>query len=41
MDLVVGKQGGSGAVLLTIVERKTRHLIIRKLPNGQSDIYRT
>ena len=33
MDLVVGPQGCSGAVLLTIVERKTRHLITRKLPN--------
>ncbi len=31
MDLVVGSQGGSGTVLLTIVERKTRHLITRKL----------
>jgi len=33
MDLVVGSQGGSGTVLLTIVERKTRHLITRKLPD--------
>jgi IS30 family transposase len=33
MDLVVGKQGGTGSVLLTIVERKTRHLITRKLPD--------
>ena len=29
----MGPQGCSGAVLLTIVERKTRHLITRKLPN--------
>ena len=41
MDLVVGKQGGSGAVLLTIVERKTRHLITRKLPDKtQSSVHK-
>jgi IS30 family transposase len=33
MDLVVGPQGASGTVLLTIVERKTRYLITRKLPD--------
>ena len=32
IDLVVGKQGSRGA-LLTIVERKTRKLIVRKLKN--------
>lgn len=32
MDLVVGPTGSKGA-LLTMVERKTRHLIIRKLPD--------
>jgi len=31
MDLVVGKQGGSKAVLLTITERTSRREIIRKL----------
>jgi len=33
MDLVVGPKGGSKAVMLTLVERKTRHLVIRKLPD--------
>ncbi len=33
MDLVMGPQGGSGTALLTIVERKPRHLVIRKLPD--------
>ena len=31
MDLVVGPQRASGSALLTIVERKTRHLITRRL----------
>lgn len=33
MDLVIGKTGGSKAVLLTLTERKSRREIIRKLPN--------
>ena len=33
MDLVVGPRKGGGAALLTIVERKTRHLITSKLPD--------
>lgn len=33
MDLVVGKTGGSKAVLLTMTERTSRREIIRKLPN--------
>ena len=33
MDLVVGKAGGSKAVLLTLTERKSRREIIRKLPD--------
>lgn len=33
MDLVVGKKGGSKAVLLTITERTSRREIIRKLPD--------
>ena len=33
MDLVVGPVCGSGSVLLTLVERKHRHVIIRKLPD--------
>ena len=33
MDLVVGKQGGSGAVLLVLTERKIREEIIIKLPD--------
>jgi len=33
MDLVVGPARGSGAALLTMVERKHRHAIIRKLPD--------
>jgi IS30 family transposase len=37
MDLVVGPQGGSGTALLTIVERKTRYLITRKLPDKTQD----
>ena len=42
MDLVVGSQGGSGTVLLTIVERKTRHLITRKLPDKtQRSVHKT
>lgn len=31
MDSVVGKQGGSGAALLVLTERKTRQEIIRKI----------
>lgn len=37
IDLVVGPQGGSKAVLLTLVERKTRMTIIRKLPDKTQD----
>ncbi len=33
MDLVVGSRKGGGAALLTIVERKTRHLLARKIPD--------
>ena len=33
MDLVVGPARGSSAALLTLVERKHRHLLIRKLPD--------
>lgn len=33
MDLVVGPAGVSNAALLTMVERKHRHIIIRKLPD--------
>jgi len=33
MDLVVGPVCGSGSALLTLVERKHRHVIIRKLPD--------
>lgn len=33
MDLVVGKAGGSKAVLLTLTERTSRREIIRKLPD--------
>ncbi len=33
MDLIVGPTGGSGSALLTLVERKYRHVIIRKLPD--------
>ena len=33
MDLVVGPARGSSAVLLTLVERKHRHILIRKLPD--------
>jgi IS30 family transposase len=33
MDLIVGPTGGSGRSLLTLVERKHRHVIIRKLPD--------
>jgi len=33
MDLVVGPTRGSGAALLTLVERKHRHILIRKLPD--------
>lgn len=35
MDLVVGKQGGDGVVLLVLTERKTRQELIRKLPNKE------
>jgi len=33
MDLITGPTRGSGAALLTLVERKHRHAIIRKLPD--------
>ena len=33
MDLVVGPARGSSAALLTLVERKHRHILIRKLPD--------
>ncbi len=33
IDLIVGPQGGSKAALLTLVERKTRLLLMRKLPD--------
>jgi len=33
MDLVVGPSRGSSAALLTLVERKHRHILIRKLPD--------
>jgi len=33
MDLIVGPTSGSGSALLTLVERKHRHVIIRKLPD--------
>src|SRR6056297_2817378 len=33
IDLIAGPQGGSKAALLTLVERKTRMTIIRKLPD--------
>lgn len=39
MDLVVGKTGGSKAVLLTMTERTSRREIIRKLPDkSQSSV---
>ena len=37
MDLVVGKQGGSGAVLLVLTERSTREEIIRKMPDKKQE----
>jgi IS30 family transposase len=33
MDLVVGPTHGSNAALLTLVERKHRHIIVRKIPD--------
>ena len=33
IDLVVGPTAGSNTALLTLVERKTRHLICRKIPD--------
>jgi transposase, IS30 family len=33
MDLVVGKQGGIGVVLLMLTERSTQEEIIRKIPD--------
>lgn len=36
MDLVVGPQEGSGAVLLTLTERRTRQELIFKLPNKRA-----
>ena len=41
MDLVVGPTRGSNTALLTLVERKTRHLISRKLPDkSQASVLR-
>jgi IS30 family transposase len=41
MDLVVGPTGGSNTALLTLVERKTRHLICRKIPDkSQASVLR-
>jgi len=41
MDLIVGPTAGSNAALLTLVERKTRHLISRKLPDkSQASVLR-
>lgn len=37
MDCVVGKQGGSGAVLLVLSERQSREEIIIKLPNKMQE----
>lgn len=36
MDLVVGPQEGSGAVLLTLTERKSRQEMIFKLPDKRA-----
>jgi IS30 family transposase len=36
MDLVVGPQEGSGAVLLTLTERRTRQELIFKMPNKRA-----
>lgn len=36
MDLVIGPQEGSGAVLLTLTERKTRQELIFKLPDKRA-----
>jgi len=33
MDLIVGPTNGSNAALLTLVERKYRHIIVRKIPD--------
>jgi IS30 family transposase len=41
IDLVVGPTGGSNAALLTLVERKTRHLICRKIADkSQASVLR-
>ena len=41
MDLVVGPTDGSNAALLTLVERKTRHVICRKIPDkSQASVLR-
>ena len=41
MDLVVGPTGGSNAAMLTLVERKTRHVICRKIPDkSQASVLR-
>jgi len=37
MDLVNGPTLGSGSALLTLVERKHRHILIRKLPDKTQD----
>jgi len=41
IDLVVGPTAGSNAALLTLVERKTRHVICRKIPDkSQASVLR-
>jgi IS30 family transposase len=41
IDLIAGPVNGSNAALLTLVERKTRHLICRKLPDkSQASVLR-
>jgi len=41
MDLVAGPTCGSNAALLTLVERKTRHVICRKIPyKSQASVLR-
>lgn len=40
MDCVVGNQGGSGAVLLVLTERKTRQEIIRKMSEKTQQLVR-
>ena len=41
MDLIAGPTDGSSAALLTLVERKTRHVICRKIPDkSQASVLR-